>query len=89
MGIENIKITTVYDNNKFNPKIDTDCGFSCVIEHPNGKIIFDSGAKPEILENNLKKLDIDPTSIDYLIISLNIGIIKVTPCGFWSKIHKL
>jgi len=59
-----IKITNVYDNNEFNPKLPAHWGFSCIIEHEDTKIIFDTGAKPKILESNLKKLDIDPTSID-------------------------
>ncbi len=64
-----IKITTVYDNNIDKSELQDDWGFSCLVEHPNGNIIFDTGAKPAILENNLKKLHIDPTSINYLIIS--------------------
>lgn len=64
-----IKITTVYDNNLDQSELQDDWGFSCVAEHPNGNIIFDTGAKPAILENNLKKLHIDPQSIKYLIIS--------------------
>ncbi|MBL3284409.1 MBL fold metallo-hydrolase N-terminal domain protein [Rickettsiales endosymbiont of Paramecium tredecaurelia] len=64
-----ITITTVYDNNIHQPTLESDWGFSCVIEHPDARIMFDTGAKPTILENNLKKLHINPTSINYLIIS--------------------
>lgn len=65
----NIKITNIYDNNSCNNQLKSDWGFSCVIEHPNGKIIFDSGAKSEILEENLQKLSINPSEIDRMIIS--------------------
>ena len=64
-----LKITTVYDNNLHQSELKDDWGFSCVAEHPNGNVIFDTGAKPAILESNLKKLHIDPQSIKYLIIS--------------------
>lgn len=70
MNAENkIIITTVYDNNLDQAKLLDDWGFSCVIQHPKGSIIFDTGAKHQILENNLKKLNIDPASIDYLVVS--------------------
>jgi 7,8-dihydropterin-6-yl-methyl-4-(beta-D-ribofuranosyl)aminobenzene 5'-phosphate synthase len=64
-----IKITTVYDNNLDQSEFQDDWGFSCVVQHPNGNVIFDTGAKPAILKSNLKKLHIDPQSIQYLVIS--------------------
>lgn len=64
-----IKITNIYDNISCHEKFTPDWGFGCVIEHSNTKIIFDTGAKPEVLENNLKLAQIDPASIDIIIIS--------------------
>jgi 7,8-dihydropterin-6-yl-methyl-4-(beta-D-ribofuranosyl)aminobenzene 5'-phosphate synthase len=64
-----IKITNVYDNLTHNKNFKSDWGFSCLIEHPNEKILFDTGAHPEILEENLKKVQIDPGLIDKVIIS--------------------
>ncbi len=55
MHAENkIIITNVYDNNLDQAELLDDWGFSCVIQHPKGNIIFDTGAKHQILENNLK-----------------------------------
>lgn len=64
-----IKVITVYDNIKSNEQFKTDWGFGCIIDHPRGKILFDTGAKSEILEANLKTASISPKSIDYIIIS--------------------
>jgi 7,8-dihydropterin-6-yl-methyl-4-(beta-D-ribofuranosyl)aminobenzene 5'-phosphate synthase len=64
-----IKITNIYDNIKCDNQFTQDWGFGCIIDHPNTRIIFDTGAKPEILERNLKAAQIDPSSIDTIIIS--------------------
>jgi 7,8-dihydropterin-6-yl-methyl-4-(beta-D-ribofuranosyl)aminobenzene 5'-phosphate synthase len=64
-----LKITTVHDNNLHQYNLKDDWAFSCVVEHPNGNVIFDTGAKPALLESNLKKLYINSQSIKYLIIS--------------------
>ncbi len=67
-----MKITIIYDNTAFNPKLEADWGFSALIEPewPDApKILFDTGAKGEILMKNLEKLNIDPGSIDEIFIS--------------------
>lgn len=64
-----LKITNVYDNLTYNKELKSDWGFSCLIEYPNEKVLFDTGAHPEILEENLKKLQVDPLLIDKVIIS--------------------
>lgn len=64
-----IKLVTIYDNIEFHEQFKTDWGFGCIIDHPRGKILFDTGAKSEILEANLKMASILPESIDTIIIS--------------------
>lgn len=64
-----IKIYTVYDNNSYHSSCTTDWGYACVIDHPLCKIIFDTGAKHSILENNFKELQIDPKLITHLVLS--------------------
>lgn len=44
-------------------------GLALLIEYRNQIIIFDSGAKPEVLKNNLEVVGISPKSIDKMIIS--------------------
>ena len=70
MNAENkMIITTVCDNNLDRSECLDDWGFSCVVQHPNGNSIFDTGAKHKILENNLNKLNINPAFIDCRVIS--------------------
>lgn len=66
-----VKIKTIYDNIEFNSKFNTDWGYACIVEHPQGKILFDTGAKPEILKANLETAKISPQSIASIVISHN------------------
>ena len=65
-----MKITIIYDNESYRKDLKADWGFSCLVEAkgcPN--ILFDTGANGELLLSNMKKLDIDPVSIDEVFIS--------------------
>ena len=65
-----MKITIIYDNTAFKKDLQADWGFSALIEAENtSKILFDTGANGEILLNNMKKLEIDPLSIEEIFIS--------------------
>jgi len=64
-----LKITILYDNTKFRRGLISDWGFSCLVEMKDRKILFDTGSNGSILLNNMKKLDIDPLSIDEVFIS--------------------
>jgi 7,8-dihydropterin-6-yl-methyl-4-(beta-D-ribofuranosyl)aminobenzene 5'-phosphate synthase len=64
-----MKITILYDNTKFHPALTADWGFSCLVETDGRTILFDTGAKGSILLDNMKKLGVDPLSIDMVFIS--------------------
>ena len=65
-----MKITLVYDNEVYEKGLEADWGFSCVVEVENTpRILFDTGANGSILLGNMKKLNIDPGSIDEVFIS--------------------
>lgn len=64
-----MKITIIYDNKAFNERLAADWGFSCLIEVFDRKILFDTGAKGDILLENMNKLNIDPLNIDEIFIS--------------------
>jgi len=65
-----MKITIIYDNTVFRKDLQSDWGFSALIEvKDTPRILFDTGANGEILLSNMKKLEIDPTSIDEVFIS--------------------
>ena len=64
-----MKITIIYDNTAFQSGLKPDWGFSCLVETHNRTFLFDTGTKGSILLANMKKLDIDPLSIDEVFIS--------------------
>ena len=64
-----MKITIIYDNKAWNKDLKPDWGFSCLVEAFGKSILFDTGAKGDILLDNMKKLNIDPLQIDEVFIS--------------------
>jgi 7,8-dihydropterin-6-yl-methyl-4-(beta-D-ribofuranosyl)aminobenzene 5'-phosphate synthase len=65
-----MKITIVYDNEVYKKGLKSDWGFSCLLEAENTpKILFDTGARGEMLLSNMKELGIDPCSVDEIFIS--------------------
>jgi 7,8-dihydropterin-6-yl-methyl-4-(beta-D-ribofuranosyl)aminobenzene 5'-phosphate synthase len=64
-----IKVTIIYDNYDFKDGLKSDWGFSCLIELPDQTILFDTGARSGIFEKNFKALNIDPQSIDMVVVS--------------------
>jgi len=64
-----MKITILYDNTVFQPGLKSDWGFSCIVDTNDKRILFDAGSNGSILLENMKKLDIDPLSIDEIFIS--------------------
>jgi len=64
-----VKIKILYDNTVFQSGLKPDWGFSCLVETSNRTILFDTGSNGSILLENMKKLDIDPLSIDEVFIS--------------------
>ncbi len=65
-----MKITILYDNESQIENLRPDWGFSCLVEiEDSPKILFDTGANGSILLQNMKKLNIDPKSIDKIFIS--------------------
>ncbi len=65
-----MKITLVYDNEVYTEGLRADWGFSCLVElEDTPRILFDTGANGSILLSNMKKLGIEPGSIDEVFIS--------------------
>lgn len=63
-----MKITSIIDNISKNKSINSEHGLSLLIEFNNKKILFDTGSS-NLLLDNAKKLNIDLSDIDILIIS--------------------
>jgi 7,8-dihydropterin-6-yl-methyl-4-(beta-D-ribofuranosyl)aminobenzene 5'-phosphate synthase len=70
-----MKMTILYDNEVYKKDIGlkSDWGFACLIESKHDTILFDTGAKGEILLNNMNKLNVDLPSIKKIVISHDHG----------------
>ncbi|HES58785.1 MAG TPA: MBL fold metallo-hydrolase [Caldithrix sp.] len=66
-----MKITILYDNYVCAKGTQADWGFACLIEGLQKTILFDTGAKGDILMHNIKALNEDISKIDLIVISHN------------------
>ncbi len=66
-----MKLTILYDNTSLRNDLTADWGFACLIEKEDKQILFDTGAKGEILLSNMELLGVSPDSIDDVIVSHN------------------
>ncbi len=64
------QLLILYDNRAIEG-FQADWGFSTLIELEEETILFDTGAKPEILKQNMEAGDVDPAGIDKVFISHN------------------
>lgn len=62
-------MSIVYDNNPYDKRLETDWGFSCCVEGMEKSILFDTGARGQILLSNMEKLGIHPERIDVVVLS--------------------
>lgn len=67
--LENLTITTVYDNYKERVNLKTGWGFSCLIETNDENILFDTGADSETLLSNMRKMKVNIEDLDDIILS--------------------
>jgi 7,8-dihydropterin-6-yl-methyl-4-(beta-D-ribofuranosyl)aminobenzene 5'-phosphate synthase len=69
-GIENpVTIRIIYDNTIKTDGLTSDWGFSLMITGLKNGIIFDTGAKPDIFESNFKKMNLDASKVDFIVLS--------------------
>ncbi len=66
---QEIKVSIIYDNYDFKPGLESDWGFSCLIEGCEKTILFDTGARGRIFKQNFDALNIDANKVDYVVIS--------------------
>ncbi|HDI02156.1 MAG TPA: hypothetical protein ENF93_00770, partial [Ignisphaera sp.] len=64
-----MKIVVVVDNNRFREDLETAWGVSIYVETPKTRFLFDTGPNPDVLEYNARKLGIDLSSLDFVVIS--------------------
>ena len=63
-----MKLRVVYDN-EAKEGLESDWGFSCLIEAGGRKILFDTGASGEILSHNMRRLGIRREDIEIIALS--------------------
>jgi 7,8-dihydropterin-6-yl-methyl-4-(beta-D-ribofuranosyl)aminobenzene 5'-phosphate synthase len=68
---QDITFTIVFNNYAYDPSLETGWGFGCVIDGFEKRILFDTGLSGKVLLQNMQRLNIDPASIDIIVISHN------------------
>jgi 7,8-dihydropterin-6-yl-methyl-4-(beta-D-ribofuranosyl)aminobenzene 5'-phosphate synthase len=68
-----VTVKVIYDNYLKSDNLQADWGFSIMIEGLENEILFDTGTKPDIFASNFKKMGLDASAIDYLVISHEHG----------------
>jgi 7,8-dihydropterin-6-yl-methyl-4-(beta-D-ribofuranosyl)aminobenzene 5'-phosphate synthase len=69
-GIESpVTVRVVYDNYVKVEGLKEDWGYSIVIEGLDKEILFDTGTRPDIFESNFRKMGLDASKIDFLVLS--------------------
>ena len=68
-----VTITYLYDNTTAVSGTKADWGFACLVETGGRRVLFDTGAKPDVLRANLEALAIDLTKLDALVFSHDHG----------------
>ena len=64
-----MRVTIIYDNTSLRGDLRADWGFSALVEARGRRILFDTGARGEILLGNMEALGLDPRSIEEVFIS--------------------
>jgi len=62
-------IAVVYDNNPYDPRLQTAWGFGCLVEIGEKTIHFDAGGCGGTLLRNMVTMGIEPTSISTIVLS--------------------
>jgi len=62
-------ITILYDNNRFDPRLKTEWGFSCLVRGLGKTILFDTGGDGAALLFNMRQLGIEPAEVDAVVLS--------------------
>lgn len=64
-----MKLTIVYDNDAWQPGLQGDWGFACLVEDYGLCLLFDTGSNGALLLRNFAKLNLNPQNIQAIFIS--------------------
>jgi 7,8-dihydropterin-6-yl-methyl-4-(beta-D-ribofuranosyl)aminobenzene 5'-phosphate synthase len=62
-------LTILDDNSVARPSVKAVWGFACLVEAHGHTVLFDTGADPAVLRDNLAELKVDPAKIEAVVIS--------------------
>lgn len=68
-----VEIRVVYDNTSAQPGVQADWGFAAVVSAGGRRVLFDAGRRPDVFMENLKLLEVDPASLDCVVVSHKHG----------------
>jgi 7,8-dihydropterin-6-yl-methyl-4-(beta-D-ribofuranosyl)aminobenzene 5'-phosphate synthase len=63
------EILILYDNTVAQSGLTADWGFAALVTHQGRRVLLDTGAKADVFIDNLRKLKVDPASIEHVVIS--------------------
>ncbi|MBT3045592.1 MAG: MBL fold metallo-hydrolase [Candidatus Thiodiazotropha sp.] len=69
MHLSDLKLTLLFDNVAYDPRLNCLWGFACLYEGPGVRVLFDTGSNGRLLLHNMRTLGIDPSGIDFLFLS--------------------
>ena len=64
-----VRLTILGDNAVARTGVKAVWGFACLVETRGRTVLFDTGANPVVLKDNLAALKVDPTRIEAVVIS--------------------
>jgi 7,8-dihydropterin-6-yl-methyl-4-(beta-D-ribofuranosyl)aminobenzene 5'-phosphate synthase len=68
-----VEIRVIYDNTSAQAGVRADWGFAAVVFAGSRRVLFDTGRDPDLFMQNLTLLDVDPASIECVVISHEHG----------------
>lgn len=68
---DGITIRVLYDNRAHNAALQADWGFSCLVTGTEKAILFDTGAREDVLLQNMAKMNVAPDAVEVAVISHN------------------
>jgi len=72
-GRTDLKITVIYDNYVHREGMESDWGFSCLIEGTSQSILFDTGTRGDLFMTNFRELGLSPAQVDRVVLSHEHG----------------
>ena len=64
-----VAVSIVYDNNLYDERLKTSWGYACLLRGLEKTVLFDTGGDGKILLDNMKKLDLDPSDVEIIVLS--------------------